>query len=145
MDTGSAASVDAHRRRRCYAEGAAVRCLIVDDNDRFLQVAHDLLERDGIAVVGVADTSAEALRRAEQLCPNVALIDVMLGNELGFDLAYALTQTVPKPPHVIMISTYAETEFEDMIAASPAIGFLTKTHLSGSAIRALLPNADTTL
>lgn len=37
----------------------------------------------------------------------------------------------------------AETDFADMIAASPAIGFLPKIHLSGSAIRALLTNADT--
>jgi CheY-like chemotaxis protein len=120
----------------------AVRCLIVDDNERFLQVACDLLKRDGIAVVGVATASAEALRQAERLCPDVALVDIVLGDEYGFDLANALAQ-VPEPPGVIMISTYTETDFADMIAASPAIGFLSKTHLSGAAIRLLLTGADT--
>ncbi|MFB9833688.1 LytR/AlgR family response regulator transcription factor [Actinoallomurus acaciae] len=117
----------------------AVRCLIVDDNERFLQVARDLLKRDGIAVVGVATNSAEAFREAERLRPDVALVDIMLGEEHGFDLASALAQA-PEPPHVILISTYVETDFAELIAASPAIGFLSKTRLSGNAIRDLLTN-----
>jgi len=56
-----------------------LRCLIVDDSRRFLEAARSLLEREGIAVVGVASTSAEALRRAEELKPDVALVDVDLG------------------------------------------------------------------
>ncbi|GAA4517530.1 response regulator transcription factor [Actinoallomurus oryzae] len=118
-----------------------VRCLIVDDNERFLQVACDLLKRDGIAVVGVATCSADAFRQAERLRPDVALVDIMLGDEHGFDLANALAQA-PRPPRVILISTYVETDFAELIAASPAIGFLSKTRLSGSAIRNLLTNAD---
>jgi CheY-like chemotaxis protein len=120
----------------------AVRCLIVDDNERFLQVACDLLKRDGIAVVGVATCSAEARRQAERLRPDVALVDIMLGEEHGFDLACALAQA-PEPPRVILISTYVETDFAELIAASPAIGFLPKTRLSGGAIRSLLTGADT--
>lgn len=118
----------------------AVRCLIVDDNERFLQVACDLLKRDGIAVVGVATNSAEAFRQAERLRPDVALVDIMLGEEHGFDLASALAQA-SEAPHVILISTYVETDFAELIAASPAIGFLSKTRLSGNAIRDLLTNA----
>ncbi len=38
----------------------AVSCLIVDDNHEFLRAAHDLLEREGISVVGVASTGAQA-------------------------------------------------------------------------------------
>jgi hypothetical protein len=45
------------------------------------------------------------------LCPDVALIDIMLGAELGFDLACSLARTVPEPPAVIMIFAYVETEF----------------------------------
>src|SRR3954447_9521792 len=38
-----------------------IRCLIVDDNQRFLRTATDMLESEGIAVVGLASTSAEAI------------------------------------------------------------------------------------
>lgn len=120
-----------------------VRCLLVDDNDRFLRSAKDLLERDQIAVVGVAATSAQALQQAAELHPDVVLIDIVLGAELGFNLARALTQT-PVPPRMIMISTYPETDSTDMTAASPAIGFLSKTDLSGSAIQALVKDTDAT-
>jgi CheY-like chemotaxis protein len=51
----------------------AVRCLIVDDNRRFLQAARTLLEREGLAISGVATTSAEALRQAATLRPDVVL------------------------------------------------------------------------
>jgi two-component system, NarL family, nitrate/nitrite response regulator NarL len=37
-----------------------IRCLIVDDNQPFLDAARLLLEREGVDVVGVATTTAEA-------------------------------------------------------------------------------------
>jgi hypothetical protein len=48
-----------------------VRCLIVDDNYDFLRVASDLPERDGISVVGVASTSAQAYHSCSELEPDV--------------------------------------------------------------------------
>ena len=39
----------------------ALRVLIVDDNARFLEAARDLLDREGMTVVGVASTSVDAL------------------------------------------------------------------------------------
>jgi DNA-binding NarL/FixJ family response regulator len=87
-----------------------------------------LLEREGVTVVGVATTSAEALRLEEELRPDVVLVDIRLGHESGFDLARRLNSTV------ILISTHAESEYPEEIAASPAVGFLPKTQLSGSAL-----------
>jgi hypothetical protein len=39
---------------------------------------------------------------------------------------------------VILISTHAEQDYAELIAASPAVGFLRKTALSAAAIRDLL-------
>lgn len=116
-----------------------VRCLIVDDNDDFLRAARELLERDGISVVGVASTGAQAYRACRELKPDVALVDVELGGETGFEVARQLAgQASSQQPRVILISTYSEDDFEDMIADSPAISFLPKTGLSGTAIRNIL-------
>jgi hypothetical protein len=49
-----------------------MRCLIVDDSPRFLDPARGLLERQGMTVVGVASTSADALRRTVELRPDVS-------------------------------------------------------------------------
>jgi two-component system, NarL family, nitrate/nitrite response regulator NarL len=116
-----------------------MRCLIVDDSPQFLRAARALLESEGIAVVGVASTGAEALRRAEELQPDVMLLDLDLGNESGFDLARRLEdETTLEPSSVILISTCAQEDFAELIAASPAAGFLCKSHLSARAIREIL-------
>jgi CheY-like chemotaxis protein len=121
-----------------------LRCLIVDDSDHFLEVARGLLEREGIAVVGVASTSADALQRAAELRPDVTLIDIGLGEECGFDLAWQLARAgYTERSSVILISAYAEKDFADMIAASPAVAFLSKPHISGRAIREILGTTST--
>src|SRR6478672_2081945 len=91
------------------ADRVQIRCLIVDDNERFLEAARLLLEREGLAVVGVATTSAEALRLEEQLRPDVVLVDIRLGDESGFELARRLSGTV------ILISTDAQSEYAEQI------------------------------
>ncbi|WP_433462031.1 response regulator [Spirillospora sp. CA-128828] len=121
------------------AADVAIRCLLVDDNDRFLGVARAVLEREGIVVSGVASTIAEALAQTERLCPDVALIDVDLGGESGFDLVERLAELPPSwRPSTILTSSYAEADFADVIASCPAAGFVTKPELSGSAIEQVL-------
>jgi DNA-binding NarL/FixJ family response regulator len=105
-----------------------IRCLIVDDNQPFLDAARLLLEREGVTVVGVATTSAEALGLEEELRPDVVLVDIRLGDESGFDLARRLSSPV------ILISTHAQSENAEEIAASPAAGIVPKTQLSASAV-----------
>jgi CheY-like chemotaxis protein len=122
-----------------------LRCLIVDDSPRFLDAARGLLERQGITVVGVASTSAEALQRAQELRPEVTLLDIDLGGESGLELARRLHREAgPAPPKVILISTHAEQDFAELIAASPAVGFLPKSDLSAGAIRDLLASHGAT-
>jgi CheY-like chemotaxis protein len=116
-----------------------LRCLIVDDSPRFLDAARGLLERQGITVAGLAANGAEALRRAEELRPDVTLVDIDLGGESGFDVARQLSGDggAPLSP-VILISTHDQEDFAELIAASPALGFVSKAELSADAVRALL-------
>ena len=114
-----------------------MRYLIVDDYLPFLDAASGLLEAQGAGVVGVARSGAEALRRAEELRPEVILVDINLGAESGFEVAEQLHRVGPVAP-VILISTHAEQDFADMIATSPAVGFLCKSALSTGAVRDLL-------
>jgi CheY-like chemotaxis protein len=117
----------------------AIRCLLVDDNDAFLKSASVLLQREGIAVVGVASNSAGALRQARALRPDVILVDIGLGDESGFDLARLLAQDGQGgDAKVILISARAESDYADLIAESPAAGFLVKPELSARAIGQIL-------
>jgi DNA-binding NarL/FixJ family response regulator len=116
-----------------------MRCLIVDDSADFVDAARGLLQCDGITVVGSASTSADALRRFEELLPDVTLVDINLGSESGFELAEQLHRAGgPAPSPVILISTHAAQDFVDMIETSPAVGFLSKSGLTCGAIHDLV-------
>ena len=115
----------------------STRCLIVDDNQSFLEVAQHLLEREGLSVVGVASTAAEALRRCQELRPDVALVDIDLGAENGFDLAGQLNGECPGC-QVILISAYSSADFAELIEESPALSFIPKPQLSVPAIHDIL-------
>jgi CheY-like chemotaxis protein len=120
----------------------SIRCLLVDDSDAFLKAASDLLQREGVTVVGTAASSAEALRQARALRPDVILVDIGLGRESGFDLARLLAQDAQAGrAEVILISARAESDYAELIAESPAAGFLVKPELSAQAISRILGRA----
>jgi len=121
----------------------ALRCLIVDDTLSFCEAARDLLEGQGVTVVGCATSGAEAIRSVEELRPEVALVDIDLGADSGFDLVRRLADDVDgDAPRVILISTHDEREFVKLIESSPAVGFLAKTELSAERIYQLLDRAE---
>ena len=122
-----------------------LRCLLVDDNETFLEAASLLLEREGVAVVGVASSIAGALRQARALRPDLILVDIGLGDESGFDLARLLAQdgqggqgALGGGAEVILISTGAEADYRELIDDSPAAGFLAKSELSVRGISRIL-------
>ncbi|HEV3380868.1 MAG TPA: response regulator transcription factor [Trebonia sp.] len=114
-----------------------MRCVIVDDDEAFIQAAGALLEREGMRVAGVATNSAEALQRALALRPDIVLIDIRLGAESGFDVAAKLAGAW-RLATLIMISTHDGADYADLIAESPVAGFLPKAELSAAAIRRIL-------
>jgi DNA-binding NarL/FixJ family response regulator len=99
--------------------------------------------RHGVAGAGWSDgrrdgrSSAEAVERVQALRPDVVLIDIRLGEESGFEAGRQLAAN-GQPATLIMISTHAGADYADLIAESPAIGFLPKTELSAAAIRRIL-------
>jgi two-component system nitrate/nitrite response regulator NarL len=119
-------------------EQMTVRALIVDDNRQFLRAAREMLEREGINVVAIASTGAQALRSAGEHDPDVVLLDVGLGDESGFDVAVQLTAAASRPRRVVLISARSEEDLQDLIEESPAIGFVAKSRLSAAAVLALL-------
>lgn len=123
-------------RMRSGPSAETLRILIVDDSRHFLDAARGALEQDGVAVVGLASTSAEAVALARELRPDGILVDIDLGEESGLDLASELTSLHAVP--VVLISTYPESDLADLIAASPAVGFISKADLSAQAIASLI-------
>ena len=133
------------RGRSCNRAGLMpLRCLIVDDNASFREEMRGLLAEQGLCVVGGAGSAAEALCQIAELGPDVALIDIDLGEESGLEFARRLPERPGQAavPQIILISTHDEAEYADLIEASSAIGFLAKTGLSAAAIRQMLAAID---
>ena len=114
----------------------------MDDDAGFRAEVCGLLEEEGVEVVGSAASGAEAVRKVASLRPDVALVDINLRGESGFDLARQMRDGAGgAAPNVILISTHDESEYADLIDASPAAGFLAKTDLSAMTIRRILDDA----
>ena len=117
-------------------------CLIVDDSPEFFEAATQLLADDAVTVVGVAATSDQAVSQALALRPDVVLVDVNLGSESGLDLAERLAGLPHGGPPVVLISAETRSELSELVEASGALGFVSKTDLSGDAIRKLVARGD---
>jgi two-component system nitrate/nitrite response regulator NarL len=114
-----------------------VRCIIVDDSEEFLASASRLLESQGMDVLAVASTGERALDLVGKLGPDVALVDIELGDEDGIELTHELASHAPST-RVVLISSYERDDLDDLIEHSAAAGFVPKTELGVAAIRQLL-------
>jgi DNA-binding NarL/FixJ family response regulator len=113
--------------------------MIVDDCQAFLAAAQDHLTRGGLNVVGTATSQREALEKAEELHPDVVLVDIHLGTESGFELTHRLVEAFPDlRTRVVLMSTLDRDDVADLVAASHAAGFLPKNLLSARAVHALV-------
>lgn len=120
---------------------SAIRILVVDDHTLFRRGIISLLSRDPMFhVVADAADAAEAQRRAQDLQPDLILLDNHLPGVNGVDALPALREAAPSAR--VLILTVSEDE-RDLAAAfrNGACGYLLKTMegdaLSNSIVRAM--------
>jgi CheY-like chemotaxis protein len=113
------------------------RVLIVDDHPSFRRLATKMLEAGGFDVVGEAESGARALELAGRLRPELVLLDVLLPDMSGFEVAEALVDGEGLP-HVVLVSSRSAAELSEGIGRSPAHGFITKSELTAVGVTALL-------
>jgi DNA-binding NarL/FixJ family response regulator len=111
--------------------------LIVDDHAPFRSVARDLLERGGFRVVGEAGNGAAALDAVRKLDPDIVLLDIQLPGDDGFVVCDRILGDSPAPI-VVLTSGRPASTFRRRLAASRAIGFISKIDLTSAALDALL-------
>jgi CheY-like chemotaxis protein len=116
-----------------------LRCLIVDDNARFIDAARRMLEHDGLTVVGAATNGAKARTLMVKLRPDVVLVDLFLGQENGFEFITEINRT-GTGDHAVMVlcSSWPEDDLHGLIDGhirGHPVPFVPKTKLSGGALR----------
>jgi DNA-binding NarL/FixJ family response regulator len=107
--------------------------LIVDDHEGFRSWAREVLADEGFDVVGVAGDGRTAIELAEQLAPDVVLLDIQLPDLDGF----AVAQRLGGATRVVLTSGRAPEDFGGRLAGG-SHDFLRKEDLSGAALEAVL-------
>jgi DNA-binding NarL/FixJ family response regulator len=111
--------------------------LIVDDHDAFRAAVRALLEAEGFRVLGEAADGASALAAADELRPDVILLDVQLPDLNGFDVADRLALG-GRAPSVVFVSSRSVSAFRWRLASNPDWAFIAKSELSGETLAAAL-------
>lgn len=114
--------------------------LIVDDHAAFRFEARQLLEAEGFVVVGEAGSGRSAIAAADELRPEVILLDIGLPDIDGFAVAQQLSES-DAAARVVLTSSRDAATYDTRIAASPAAGFVRKDDLTASVIRAVIDGA----
>ena len=117
-----------------------IRILVVDDHTLFRRGLTALLARDPqLCVIGDAADAGQALRKAQEMQPDLILLDNHLPGVNGVDALPALREAAPNT--VILMLTVSEDE-NDLAAAlrGGAAGYLLKT-IEGDALTAAIVRA----
>jgi DNA-binding NarL/FixJ family response regulator len=119
-----------------------VRLLIVDD-DPLVRSALALMlgGQADLVVVGEAGDGSEALRKVDELHPEVVLMDIRMPRMSGLEATRALHRR-PEPPHVIVLTTFDADEHVVGALAAGADGFLLKDTPPPQILEAIRAVAD---
>src|SRR3989454_7628490 len=116
---------------------ATIRVLLADDHMLFRQGVRRLLEVAGdIEVVGDAETGEESVRLAEDLAPDIVLLDVAMPTVSGIDAARMIKASSPRAG-IIMLTVHADEEFLFEALKAGAMGYLLKDCTPDELIRAI--------
>jgi DNA-binding NarL/FixJ family response regulator len=113
-----------------------VSVLLADDHQLVRQGLKALLEKEGFCVIAEASTGREAINFAEQLHPQVAVLDVTMPILKGFDAAREILYTSPKT-RIILLTMHSESQYILEGFRLGAKGFVLKTQAADDLVRAI--------
>ena len=104
----------------------AIRVMICDDHALFRRGLIMVLEsEEGMDVVGEAEDGEEAIRKVEELAPDVVLMDVRMPRVSGIEATRAIAEVNPTAKILMLTVSDEEDDLYDAIKAG-ATGYLLK-------------------
>jgi DNA-binding NarL/FixJ family response regulator len=119
--SGSAVSEES----RSDKELEELRVLLVDDHDLFRTGLKNLLEEQGVQVIGEAPNGQTALRLVPELVPDVVIMDLNMPGLSGVETTRHLTGIAPLARVVVLTISVEDDDVMDAVMAG-ACGYLLK-------------------
>ena len=114
-----------------------VRVLVVDDQEAFRRAAGALLDAmPGFVLVGDAGSGAEGLQRADELCPDMVLMDVYMPEMDGFEAVRRLSEAHPRCV-AVLVSLEDVEDLPALETSGGAVALLRKQDLKPPVLRGL--------
>jgi two-component system invasion response regulator UvrY len=115
----------------------AVGVLTVDDSERFLRAAHDLISATpGFRVVGAAASGAECLAAVQRLEPDLVLLDVRMPVMDGIETARRLSAARPRTV-IVLVSAEDAVDLPSAARTCGASALVRKQDLRPALLRRL--------
>ena len=115
-----------------------ISVLLVDDNPSFLHIATRFLEQhDDVAVVGAAGGGEEALALAQDLEPDIVLVDLAMPGLSGLATIPLLRVILPKVG-IIALTVLDISSYRQAALAAGVNDFVSKASLSTDLLPAIL-------
>ncbi len=102
-----------------------VRVVLVDDHDLFRTGLKNLLEEQGVQVVGEAANGQQALRLVSELAPEVVIMDLNMPGLTGVDTTRQLASIAPLTRVVVLTISADDDDVMNAVMAG-ACGYLLK-------------------
>ena len=103
----------------------AIRVLIVDDHDLFRTGLRNLLEEQGVEIVGEAASGSQALDVVREAPPDVVIMDLNMPGMNGVDATRHISRDAPLTRVIVLTISDQEQDVMDAILAG-ACGYLLK-------------------
>ena len=117
---------------------ASIRVLIADDHRLFAEALEVILAGDDrISVVGQASDGAEAVKLAEELHPDVVLMDISMPVMDGIEAAQAIRAT-DGDACILMLTGSNSRSDVDRARLAGAAGYVTKDRIASELIDAIV-------
>lgn len=103
----------------------AIRILLADDHQLVRETMRRSMEDEGFEIVGEAVDGEEAVRFAQQLSPDIVLMDVSMPVLDGVEATRMLKQRTPAT-RIVMLTMHADADVIRRSVEAGAVGYLTK-------------------
>ncbi|MBI3961972.1 MAG: response regulator transcription factor [Deinococcus sp.] len=119
-----------------------IRVLLADDHRLFRQSLHRILEtEEDIEVVAEASNGQEAVAKAQELCPDVVLMDIRMPVLDGVKATQLISRAVPSAC-VLILTMYRQDDYVMEAIAAGAKGYLLKDVDFEELVRAIRAEAQ---